>query len=341
MSTLTIIYRTIIKYCLILIYGIGSPLLFFFNYVENPFSNPWAQKLRLVPPVQLTDPKYGVHKYMKVNDTKLHYVESGDPSKTLMLFIHGFPEFWYSWRHQIVEFNKDYWCIAVDMRGYGDSEKPENVSSYHINLLAEDIRDFIRNLGREKAIIISHDWGGIIACRLRDIYPESMAALVMFSSTSIEATSQAIWTTWLQMFQSWYIFFFQIPVLPELLLQMNDLSMFNKTFTTKGEKMDQQDIECYKYWFGKPTALTPPINYYRANMYVCFDKKYKEENVPMLVANAANDNHLSPAILEIMKTEYAHLDTIMLEGCGHFSTQEQPETVNMTIRDFLKKHNFS
>ncbi|KAJ0179490.1 hypothetical protein K1T71_005202 [Dendrolimus kikuchii] len=304
----------------------------------NPFSNPWALKLRLVPPACLTDQKYGVHKYLKVNDVKLHYVESGDPSKPLMLFIHGFPEFWYTWRHQIVEFNKDYWCVAVDNRGYGDSEKPENVAAYHIDVLVEDVRDLIRQLGRDKAIVVSHDWGGLIACRFRDVHPDAVIALIMLSSTSREAWTYQIWNTWRQTLMSWYVFFFQIPVLPEFFFTMQDLSMFDNLFKSNGKNLNTQDIECYKYWFGKPYGMTLPINYYRANLSVYFEKKYIEDKVPMLVANASNDVAISPGILEIMKTEYAQIETIMIEDCGHFSLHEEPEKVNKIITDFLNKH---
>jgi pimeloyl-ACP methyl ester carboxylesterase len=78
---------------------------------------------------------------------KLHYVEKGDPTKPLLVFVHGFPEFWYSWRYQIKEFSKDYWTVTIDQRGYGDSEKPSSISDYHINNMADDIRELVRKLG--------------------------------------------------------------------------------------------------------------------------------------------------------------------------------------------------
>jgi pimeloyl-ACP methyl ester carboxylesterase len=74
-------------------------------------------------------------------------VEKGDPSKPLIVFVHGFPEFWYSWRYQIKEFSKDYWTITIDQRGYGESEKPSSISAYHINNMADDIRALVKKLG--------------------------------------------------------------------------------------------------------------------------------------------------------------------------------------------------
>jgi pimeloyl-ACP methyl ester carboxylesterase len=84
---------------------------------------------------------------LNLKGIKIHYVEKGDKSKPLMLFVHGFPEFWYSWRYQLKEFSKDYYVIAIDQRGYAESDKPQNVSDYHIDCMVGDIRQFVKQLG--------------------------------------------------------------------------------------------------------------------------------------------------------------------------------------------------
>ncbi|CAB3228632.1 unnamed protein product [Arctia plantaginis] len=315
--------------------------VFALTYLKNPLRNPWAQKLKLEPPSKLTDPKYGVHKSLKVNNIVIHYVESGNPSKPLMLFLHGFPEFWYSWRHQIVEFQKDYWCVALDMRGYGDSARPEGVSSYKIDILIEDVRDLIRQLGSQKCILISHDWGGVIACRFRDKYPDMLSALIVLASVSSTAWCREIWTNPIQRKQSWYVFLYRAPLIAEKALAMNDLAMYETLMLFPGKSStDKDDIDCYKYWFRKPYALTPPINYYRANFrFDIPDIEEHKENVPMLVAHAENDNYLSHSMLETMKKEYSSIETTIVKGTGHFLQQEDPEKVNILIRDFLAKHN--
>lgn len=86
-------------------------------------------------------------------------------------------------------------------------------------------------------------------------------------------------------------------------------------------------------------AMTPPINYYRANLNVYFDKKYIEDKVPMLVANASDDTAISPTLLDVIKSQYAQIETILIDNVGHFSLSEQPEKVIKIIRDFLNKHN--
>ncbi|KAI8440452.1 hypothetical protein MSG28_001746 [Choristoneura fumiferana] len=289
------ISRIVIINALTLYYSILTLGYFAVKYIRNPFSDPWAQKLRLEPPACLTDLKYGNHKYIKVNNVKLHYLESGDPSKPLMIFLHGFPEFW---------------CIAVDMRGYGDSERPDDVSAYHFDLLVEDVRDLIRQLGREKCILVAHDWGGLIACRLRDVHSDALDALIVLGSTSREAWWHAMWHDAVQKKMSWYVLFFRMPALPERFILMDDMAIFDKTIPAEE---GSQDIECYKYWFGKPYALTPPINYYRANFNTNLHVKPRcERNIPMMVANAAKDRYIAHSVLERMKTEYAHIETTLM-----------------------------
>ncbi|KPJ12514.1 Epoxide hydrolase 3 [Papilio machaon] len=389
---LTVIQRFFVANILTVCYSVLVLFKFLLIFLRNPLRNPWQQKLVLVPPARLSDPKYGVHKYVKANNIKLHYVESGDPNKPLMLFLHGFPEFWYSWRHQIVEFNKDYWCIAFDMRGYGDSERPEEVSAYKIDLLVEDVRDLMRKLGRSKCILVSHDWGGMVATKFRDTHPDSLDALIVLSSASREAGSHELWNNPEQKKKSWYMLLYRMPKIPELMFQMNDLQIFDmlmkrrenyvddndiecykywfrkqdvremymllyrmpkipelmfqmndlQIFDTlmrrRENYVDNNDIECYKYWFRKQGALTPPINYYRANFQLTFPDKYKDENVPMIVANGEKDPYIATSTLERMKAEYKYIETVLVEDAYHFLQQESPEKVNKIIRDFLLKN---
>ncbi|KAI8433638.1 hypothetical protein MSG28_015644 [Choristoneura fumiferana] len=222
------------------------------------------------------------------------------------------------------------------MRGYGDSERPDDVSAYHFDLLVEDVRDLIRQLGREKCILVAHDWGGLIACRLRDVHSDALDALIVLGSTSREAWWHAMWHDAVQKKMSWYVLFFRMPALPERFILMDDMAIFDKTIPAEE---GSQDIECYKYWFGKPYALTPPINYYRANFNTNLNVKPRcERNIPMMVANAAKDRYIAHSVLERMKTEYAHIETTLVPDCGHFIQQEKPVLVNKLIRDFLSKH---
>ncbi|KAJ8868523.1 hypothetical protein PR048_030051 [Dryococelus australis] len=98
-----------------------------------------------------------------------------------MLFLHGFPEFWYSWRYQIKEFSRDYWTVAIDMRGYGDSDKPSGFQNYELKLLTDDVVKVIKALGREKCILVSHDWGGIVGWNMSEFHPNMIEKYIVMN----------------------------------------------------------------------------------------------------------------------------------------------------------------
>ena len=101
------------------------------------------------------DDSYGVHKFVKVNGIKIHYVEAGDRDKPLMMFVHGFPEFWFTWRHQMTHFAKEgYRVVALDLPGYGDSEKPDSLDQYHVKVRVENTK--ISVVLKEKLKVLTH-----------------------------------------------------------------------------------------------------------------------------------------------------------------------------------------
>ena len=119
------------------------------------------------------------HKFIQTNGINLHYVTCGQGK--LMLMLHGFPEFWYSWRHQIAEFVQDYQVVALDLRGYNDSDKPQGVEAYAMSELLKDVQGVITGLGYQDCILVSHDWGGAIAWNFAYTYPAMVEKLVVLN----------------------------------------------------------------------------------------------------------------------------------------------------------------
>ena len=119
------------------------------------------------------------HSYLKTNGIRLHYVTDG--SGELMLMLHGFPEFWYSWRHQIKEFSEDYKVVALDLRGYNDSDKPAAPSAYAMSELLADVKGAIEALGYGTCILVAHDWGGAIAWQFAYAYPDMVSKLIVMN----------------------------------------------------------------------------------------------------------------------------------------------------------------
>src|SRR5438034_5312810 len=120
------------------------------------------------------------HEYAEVNGQRLHYVTAGKGK--LIIFVHGFPEFWYEWKNQLAEFGRDYQAVAPDMRGYNLSSKPAEIDQYQLKYLVEDLRALIEHLGHKKLILVGHDWGGVVAWVFAMAHPEQLEKLVIVNA---------------------------------------------------------------------------------------------------------------------------------------------------------------
>ena len=144
----------------------------------------------------------------------IHVARAGaDPAKPFMLFVHGFPEFWGSWRHQIKEFRDTYDVAAMDMRGFGQSSKPAGINSYGMDKVTADMAAVIRKLGCERrAVLVAHDWGGSVCWAVAHAYPELVGRLVIACAPHPRAFAKNF--DFNQFLRSWYMFLFQMPFLP-------------------------------------------------------------------------------------------------------------------------------
>ncbi|WAQ98829.1 EPHX4-like protein [Mya arenaria] len=275
------------------------------QFIKGPIQfiklNVLKLKKRNVMPPCLNDPSLGNHDFVHLEDVRLHYVASGDEGKPLMLFLHGFPEFWYSWRYQIREFRKDYRVVAVDMRGYGDSDKPKGKENYVVQKLSGDIKQLIPALGYKKCFLVAHDWGGAVAWNFTSNYPEMVEKLVICNCPHPATFAKYLRTHFSQIKK--YMMFFQIPMLPEFLLGMNDCASFDRMEEWfPNNKLTSDDIEAYKYTFSTKESRTGPVNYYRAafNSEVRYSRKNKI-SVPTLVIWGDPDKALNTEMAELCR----------------------------------------
>jgi epoxide hydrolase 4 len=207
------------------------------------------------------------HGYAQLDHIRLHFVDCGK-SDELVILLHGFPECWYSWRHQLAVLGERYHVVAPDMRGYNLSDKPKGVENYRIELLVQDVVELINYFGKKKAAIVSHDWGAGVAWALAQRHPELVSKLV-----AMQVPPPAAWRanfTLRQLRHSWYMFFFQLPRLPEAWARANDFARVAKMYketTARSGVFTDEDIEVYKKALRQPGALTAGINYYRANVF--------------------------------------------------------------------------
>jgi pimeloyl-ACP methyl ester carboxylesterase len=274
--------------------------------------------------------------YIYTNGIKLHYVTEGEGP--LMLMLHGFPEFWYSWRHLIPEFAQDYKVVALDLRGYNDSDKPAAKSAYVMDEFIKDIEGVIKGLGYSSCVLVGHDWGGAIAWCFAYAHPEMVERLIVLNIPH-PAKFAAGLTKPQQLLRSSYIFFFQLPFLPEFQLKLNDYQAIETAFKGMAVNKDaftQADIDAYKQAVAKPGALTAMLNYYR-NIFRhrLIKRSWGVLEVPTLMIWGENDTALGKELTYGTENFVQDFQIKYIPNCSHWVQQEQPQLVIQYMREWL------
>ncbi|OWY67438.1 epoxide hydrolase [cyanobacterium TDX16] len=277
------------------------------------------------------------HEYIISNGLRLHYVTQGEGP--LMLMLHGFPEFWYSWRHQIPEFAKDYKVVALDLRGYNDSDKPKAQSAYVMAEFIKDIEGVIKGLGYDKCILVGHDWGGAIAWSFAYAHPEMVERLIVLNIPHPAKFAEGFRTPQ-QLLKSSYMFLFQLPVLPEMLLQAGDYQAIEnglKGMAVNKSAFTPEDIDAYKDAAAKRGALTAALNYYRNMLQQGMtNPNWGVLNVPTLMIWGEKDTALGRELSYGTATYVNPFQVRYIPDASHWVQQEKPELVNEYMREFLR-----
>lgn len=225
------------------------------------------------------------------------------------------------------------------MRGYGDSDKPAGRNSYQLKALRADLKGLIEHLGYKKCVLVCHDWGAVVGWSFVSHHMDMIDRYVMMGAPSSVVWRKSVISSIDQFIKSWYVFMFQMPLLPEFTLSLNDYAKlktiggnkFNDTFT-------EEDLEAYKYTFSKPGGLTGPINYYRSNLGFWNVEKTPEVKkfAPGLYLLGENDTYISKDTLQVSKKLYKGLQFDVVAGANHFLQQDAPKATNQAIRKFLE-----
>ncbi|NEN90048.1 MAG: alpha/beta hydrolase [Okeania sp. SIO3H1] len=282
------------------------------------------------------------HFFVDTNNVRLHYVTQGEGE--LVILLHGFPEFWYSWRYQIPALARHYKVVVPDLRGYNDSEKPDN--GYDLDTLAADIRGLIERLGYVRAHIVGHDWGGAIAWHLAQKFPQCLNRLAILNAAHPQKLIQEITGNIDQLWRSWYILAFQVPGIPEWLIQQNLREFIKGVFQGQAIRksvFSAEITQIYQAALEKPGALVSAINHYRQfllpqNWLKNFNPKPSLITAPTLILWGKEDSFLSQKLTEgLDKLIAAPFWLKVIPECGHWIQQEVPHTVNRELLDFLQK----
>lgn len=277
--------------------------------------------------------------YLLVNGLRMYMAVAGPKGAPLVLLLHGFPEFWYSWRHQIKALaDAGYRVVAPDQRGYNLTDKH---GPYDVFQLTDDIANLIQKLGYEQAhAVVGHDWGGVVTWTFGARYPRLLEKLIVCNVPHPSTMSKALRELYFpQILKSWYMTFFQIPELPERLLSQDHYKgLATQLFNESKGKVTKEEIAYFVEAWSQPGALTGGINWYRA-LYRNLGRIQKTDlrvHVPSLLIWGEDDNYLTKQTAEWTHDSVDDLQIKYLPGVSHWVQQEAPETVNSYILNFLK-----
>ncbi|CAG5861680.1 unnamed protein product [Menidia menidia] len=300
-----------------LIYGycalcaIVALLKLWWNIVLRPTAT-FQWMIREIPPACLSDTSLGTHCYVRIKESGLrfHYVAAGERGKPLMLFLHGFPEFWFSWRYQLREFKSEFRVVAIDMRGYGESDLPLSTESYRFDYLVTDVKDIVEYLGTIAWLFAIH-------------YPEMVTKLIVLNCPHPSVFTDYALRHPSQLLKSSHFFFFQLPHFPELMLSINDFKSLKALFTSrstgigrKGRWLTTEDLEAY---FSLPLS-------------------HNQVRSPVLLLWGERDAFLEQEMAEACRLYIKnHFRLNIISGASHWLQQDQPDIVNTLIWTFLKE----
>ena len=301
-------------------------------------------------------PEDFAHEYVRVNGIRMHYARAGDGPR-LLVMLHGFPQCWWMWRHQLALFlpavaadEADrarraalagrFTAVAPDLRGYNETDRPN--WGYTLDVLTDDIAELIRALGRQRGVVAGHDWGGAIAWSLAIARPEQVERLIVANMPHPALFARALGRNWRQMLRSWYAAFFQLPWLPEAALRANDFAaldrMLRATASNKAA-FDTQDIQIYKQALSRPGALTAALDYYRAAVRHGPRGLYRGTEMrvaaPTLLIWGEDDPALGKELVDGTDRFAADLRVRFMPGCSHWVMEERPAQTSQQLIEFL------
>lgn len=286
------------------------------------------------PPSCLVDSTLGQHQYVKLQGIKYHYVEAGRQNNSTILLLHGFPDCWLSWRYQIPVLSVHFRVIALDLKGFGDTEKPVWRRSYKIEKILKELKQLIKLLGVTECYVIGHDIGALLGWFLVHDSPDLVTKFVSVSCPHPNMFWKSLTNE--NAFNPSWINFVQLPYLPETDALIDDLKLLSKVYKHLNHKHESEYLQAYKYSFSRKEDWIGPMNYYRNLPYVRVCETSEQVRVSTLLIQGNEDCGIK---LEgvVRSTEYCEKFVLrVIEAAGHFPHQENPDTFNTEVLKFLK-----
>jgi epoxide hydrolase 4 len=277
--------------------------------------------------------------YFDLPGLRLHAAVAGPPTGKLVILLHGFPDFWAGWKKQIGPLaNAGYRVIAPDQRGYNLSDKPKGISAYRLDLLAKDVVGLMDGLGYPTTFVVGHDWGGVVAWATAAIYPERVERLAVLDAPYPPVVSHTLLAHPEQLLKSSYMYFFQLPLLPEAILGRNHWNTLvnNIQNTTPGGTFTTEDFEHYRDAWNQANAMSSMLNWYRA----LFRRPFRLPSnppfqMPILLLWGGKDFALGRELAEESIKLCKNGELMVFENANHWIQIEESANVNQRLMKFL------
>jgi pimeloyl-ACP methyl ester carboxylesterase len=272
------------------------------------------------------------HLHVEGNGVRLHCAAMGPRDGPLVVLLHGFPEGWASWRYQMPALAEHgFRVVAPDLRGYGGSGKPREASAYRIETLTGDVDRLIAGLGRERADVVGHDLGGHVAWHLAMWRPGRVRRLAILNMPHPERMLRGL-RTLRQLRKSWYVFFFQLPILPERFVSPQRIRNGFRYGSARKGAYDEEDIESIVAAVGDRTG---PINWYRAAARYR-SPRWRPVEAETLVIWGQRDKALGEELAEPDPRWVPRSRVERIAEATHWVQADAPERVNALLRAFLR-----
>ena len=271
---------------------------------------------------------------------RLHYVEAGEGP--LVVLLHGFPEFWWSWRHQIPALaDAGFRVVAPDLRGYGQSDAPPRWQDYKMETLAADVAGLIEALGEERAFVVGHDWGAAVAWMVATLHPERVERLAILNVPHPETMLRTLRSSPRQLLHSWYMFFFQIPWLPETAARLAGRRFREGAYRdARPGAFTPEDLARYEEaLLRSPGGIKGPIDYYRAALRRsprAAQEQFTPIAAPTLVIWGVQDRFLTEQMADPDPALVPDVRVVKLPDASHWVQHDEPERVSTLLVEHFR-----
>lgn len=270
---------------------------------------------------------------------ELHAVASGPSEGPVVLLLHGFPEFWYSWHQQIAPLaSAGFRVIVPDQRGYNTSGKPRGASSYTLSQLTSDVLAIADQLGQDRIFLAGHDWGAAVAWSAALLHPQRIAKLAILNVPHPSVMRRYLNTNRRQLRRSWYMFFFQLPWLPEAAFSAFDFRFGIRSLVRSScpGTFSSEDLAQYRAAWSQPGALTSMINWYRAAFR--YRAKFPDStvHVPTRILWGERDAFLLSGMAHDSLRYCDSAELYTFANASHWLQHEEPARVSELLIDFFR-----